>query len=214
LPAKKGADGRGHRNHMKIQPVGQSVQITMDEGALTDIVIGLVMGKAHRHPVQGRQGGSQNISADKMGVHHIVTVTGQKLEKPKKYEGNRGPGEVIGDQAMNRNAPGAQDFPIMAKPMQGHHLLLKTLLLAILNQLADRLLGPAAAEVVDDMQNPISLVCRGQSLSFVLSMNLTPSFGVGKKPYVERLASLPPEAKNLEQHPPSNRGLEMCSMKT
>ena len=161
-------------------PVGQGIQITMDEGALTDIVIGLIMGKTNRHPVQSRQGGSQDISTDKMGVHHIVAVTGQKPEQPIEYEGNRGTGKVIGDQAMNRNTPGAQDFPIMAKPVQRHHFLLKTLLLAILNQLTDRLLGTAAAQVVDDMQDPISLVFGGQSLSFVLFMNWAPSFGVGK----------------------------------
>jgi hypothetical protein len=157
----------------------------MNDGALTDIVIGLVMGKAHRHPVQGRQGGSQNIGADKMGVHHIVTVAGQELEKPKKYKGNRGTGKGIGDQAMNRDAPSTQDLPIMTKPMQRHHLLLKTLLLAILNQLADRLLGAAAAEVVDNMQNPISLVFKGQSQSFILIYEFDAKLRGGEKAVIK-----------------------------
>jgi hypothetical protein len=56
---------------------------------------------------------------------------------------------------VNRNPQGTQDFIIVAAAMQRHYFRLKTVFAAIPDQLADSLLGAAAAQVVYDMQDPI-----------------------------------------------------------
>jgi hypothetical protein len=63
--------------------------------------------------------------------------------------------------------------------MQGHHFRLKALLLAVLDKLTHRLLGTAAPEVVDNMQNPIScgLICQTQAYFLVAHSNAKASCG-------------------------------------
>ena len=64
----------------------------------------------------------------------------------------------------------------MAKAMQRHHFGLKARLVPVFDQLTDRLLSAAAAQVVDDMQNPVPLgvagpahPCPCQSLPFFIA---------------------------------------------